>query len=87
MGSFSLHIIYIIDLLTPACLATEMPCLCLTSETASLSGFFVHHCFILLADWRRGHLSNTNCCRGKPFFKRFGQIQTYEKIFAEFSFL
>ena len=44
--------IYIIDLLTRAhlTLAAELPCLCLTSELASLSSwFFVRRHFILLA--------------------------------------
>ena len=48
MGS----LIYIIDFLTHAHLrlGTESLCLCLTSETASLSsGFFVHHRFTLIA--------------------------------------
>ena len=43
---------YIIDLLTRAHLrlAAELPCLCLTLETASLcSGFFVHRRFIFLS--------------------------------------
>ena len=52
MGAFSLHIIiYVIDLLTSAHLrlATELQCLCLTSETATLSlGFFAYYRVILL---------------------------------------
>ena len=50
MGAFFLRIIiYTTDLLTHARLrvATELPCLTLTSET--VSGFFVHCLFILLA--------------------------------------
>ena len=59
MGAFSLRtIIYIIDLLTRAHLrfAAELPCLCLTSETASLfSGFFTCHDVVFV--WTRRNLS------------------------------
>ena len=56
MGAFSLHIItYIIDLLTRAHLrlATELPCLCLTSETASSSFGFVFHRHFIFVHVRR----------------------------------
>ena len=53
MGAFSLHIVmYTINLFTCAHLrlATELLCLWLTLETASLSsGFFVYHRYILFA--------------------------------------
>ena len=59
MGAFrSCVVTYIIDLLTRAHLkfATELPCLCLTSETASLlSGFFVLPRFIFLSCLATSH--------------------------------
>ena len=91
MGAFSLcFIIYIIDLITGtrSRLAAELPCLCLTSETASF--FWVSSRAIVsfsFDDWHRRHISNFNSnfilSRGKQLFKEFRYHKIYKKKIPE----